>query len=160
MRLLSPCTVYRACIPVVAAVGSVFIEKKTPTRNELLGLFVIVFGVVIAVYEGSDSKASVIGIILCILGKQAPKGSCPSYLGSSFALGHFFITTTPPNVSVGLKSKCLNRDRVQWADDVFNREAYEREAGCAKTHLLHSSSDVHSTAPILLQSRSCGFPGV
>ena len=59
----------RACIPVVAAIGSVVIEKKTPTRNEFIGLFVIVSGVVIAVYEGSDSKASIMGIALCILGK-------------------------------------------------------------------------------------------
>lgn len=53
----------------MAAIGSVVIEKKTPTRNEFIGLFVIVSGVIIAVYEGSDSKASIMGIALCILGK-------------------------------------------------------------------------------------------
>ncbi len=62
-----PC---RAGIPVVAAIGSVFIESKTPTRKEFLSLFIVVFGVAIAVWEGSDSKASITGIILCVLGED------------------------------------------------------------------------------------------
>lgn len=62
---------HRASIPVVAAVGSVFIEKKTPTRREFVSLLIIVSGVGIAVWEGSASEASVVGIILCILGELA-----------------------------------------------------------------------------------------
>lgn len=61
---------YRAGIPVVAAIGSIFIEKKTPTQREFISLFIVVFGVGIAVWEGSDSKASIVGIILCFLGEN------------------------------------------------------------------------------------------
>ncbi|GAX79732.1 hypothetical protein CEUSTIGMA_g7173.t1 [Chlamydomonas eustigma] len=60
--------VIRAGIPVVAAVGSIFIESKVPTGKEFIALFIIVSGVAIAVWEGSESTGSVIGIVLCVLG--------------------------------------------------------------------------------------------
>ncbi len=55
---------------MIAAIGSIFIETKMPTRSELLSLFITVFGVAIAMWEGSDSKASATGIIVCVLGER------------------------------------------------------------------------------------------
>mmetsp|Transcript_16545 Transcript_16545/g.35792 ORF Transcript_16545/g.35792 Transcript_16545/m.35792 type:complete len:368 (+) Transcript_16545:182-1285(+) len=60
--------VIRASIPVVTAVGSIFIEGKNPSRREFASLLVLVFGVCIAVYEGSGTHASLNGIVLCLLG--------------------------------------------------------------------------------------------
>lgn len=60
--------VIRAGIPIVTAVGSIFIENKPPSRKESIALVLLFIGVGIACYEGSDTRGSVIGIILCILG--------------------------------------------------------------------------------------------
>eukprot|EP00955_Chlamydomonas_euryale_P111918 366097-Chlamydomonas_euryale.AAC.31 len=59
---------HRACIPVVCAVGSVFIEQKPPSRDEFVALTVLVTGVGIAVWEGSVSGISIWGTFLCICG--------------------------------------------------------------------------------------------
>lgn len=53
---------------MATALGSVFFENKTPTRQELISLIVLVSGVGISVYEG-NSKATTHGIMLCILGE-------------------------------------------------------------------------------------------
>jgi drug/metabolite transporter (DMT)-like permease len=78
--------VIRACIPVATALGSVFFESKTPTRQELISLVVLVSGVGISVWEG-NSKATVNGITLCILGKQGRslRGEGAGYLTPSAA---------------------------------------------------------------------------
>ena len=60
--------VIRAGIPIVTAIGSVFIENKVPTRKEFIALAFLFAGVGIACYEGSDTKGSFFGILLCILG--------------------------------------------------------------------------------------------
>lgn len=60
--------VIRASIPLVTAVGAVFIEKKVPSRQEFMSLVVLFGGVALAVYEGSDTKTTVVGIIICLLG--------------------------------------------------------------------------------------------
>lgn len=58
----------RASIPVFTAIGSVVIEKRPPSRQEFLSLIVLVGGVSIAVWEGSGTKASFYGVVLCIIG--------------------------------------------------------------------------------------------
>eukprot|EP00798_Chlamydomonas_sp_ICE-L_P000372 gene372-1760_t len=60
--------VIRASIPVAAALGSVFIENKRPSRKEFLSLLVLVSGVSIAVGEGFGNDTDSKGIILCIIG--------------------------------------------------------------------------------------------
>lgn len=60
--------VIRASIPVFTAIGSVVIEKRPPSRQEFLSLIVLVGGVSIAVWEGSGTKASFYGVVLCIIG--------------------------------------------------------------------------------------------
>eukprot|EP00199_Chlamydomonas_sp_CCMP681_P006797 CAMPEP_0119117696 /NCGR_PEP_ID=MMETSP1180-20130426/52983_1 /TAXON_ID=3052 ORGANISM="Chlamydomonas cf sp, Strain CCMP681" /NCGR_SAMPLE_ID=MMETSP1180 /ASSEMBLY_ACC=CAM_ASM_000741 /LENGTH=294 /DNA_ID=CAMNT_0007106981 /DNA_START=115 /DNA_END=996 /DNA_ORIENTATION=- len=60
--------VIRACIPVAAALGSTILESKPPTRKELIALLVLVSGVGIAVFEGSGTRATLVGCTLCILG--------------------------------------------------------------------------------------------
>mmetsp|Transcript_32881 Transcript_32881/g.83458 ORF Transcript_32881/g.83458 Transcript_32881/m.83458 type:complete len:373 (+) Transcript_32881:143-1261(+) len=60
--------VIRACIPVATAVGAVLIEAKPPTRKEAVSLVVLVMGVGISIFEGSDTKATAHGILLCVLG--------------------------------------------------------------------------------------------
>lgn len=60
--------VIRASIPIVAAVGSIFIEGKSPTLQEFSCLTVLFLGVAVAVWEGSSSTASFWGIVICILG--------------------------------------------------------------------------------------------
>ncbi|KAG2499852.1 hypothetical protein HYH03_002143 [Edaphochlamys debaryana] len=60
--------VIRASIPVFTAIGSVMIEAKPPSRQEFLSLLVLVGGVAIAVYEGSSTKSSFWGIVLCLIG--------------------------------------------------------------------------------------------
>ncbi len=50
------------------AIGSVVIEKRPPSRQEFLSLIVLVGGVGIAVWEGSGTKASFYGVVLCIIG--------------------------------------------------------------------------------------------
>ncbi|PNW85405.1 hypothetical protein CHLRE_03g184850v5 [Chlamydomonas reinhardtii] len=60
--------VIRASIPVFTAIGAVVIEKKPPNRQEFLSLLVLVGGVSIAVYEGSGTKSSFTGVVLCLIG--------------------------------------------------------------------------------------------
>ncbi|MEW5301979.1 MAG: hypothetical protein WDW38_008612 [Sanguina aurantia] len=59
--------VIRASIPVVTAVGAVFIEHKTPSRREFMSLLLLTGGVAVAVWEGSSSKHSANGIVMCLL---------------------------------------------------------------------------------------------
>jgi hypothetical protein len=61
---------FRAGIPVVAALGSIFIENKVPTGKEFIALLIVVLGVAIAVWEGSESRGSMVGIGLCALGEK------------------------------------------------------------------------------------------
>lgn len=73
--------VIRASIPVVAAIGAVFIEHKQPSPGELFGLVVLVVGVAIAVWEGSGAgTASFTGIMLC-LGGTVSNGLMMSSIG-------------------------------------------------------------------------------
>ncbi|EFJ52147.1 hypothetical protein VOLCADRAFT_116181 [Volvox carteri f. nagariensis] len=60
--------VIRASIPVFTALGAVVIENRPPSRQEFLSLLVLVAGVSMAVYEGSNTKASVTGVTLCVIG--------------------------------------------------------------------------------------------
>ncbi len=48
--------VIRACIPVFTALGSVVIERKLPSKAEWLSLLVLVCGVAIAVYDGTEVR--------------------------------------------------------------------------------------------------------
>ncbi|KXZ56728.1 hypothetical protein GPECTOR_1g656 [Gonium pectorale] len=59
--------VIRASIPVFTAIGAVVIEKRPPSRQEFIALVVLVSGVSIAVFEGSNTKASFTGVLLCIV---------------------------------------------------------------------------------------------
>ena len=63
LQLLSPAC--RSAIPVCTAILAVFIEKTTPTREELTALIVLTLGVMVAVWEGT-ATGSVTGIMLCI----------------------------------------------------------------------------------------------
>lgn len=60
--------VIRASIPLVAAVGAVFIENKKPSGREFLSLAILAGGVGLAVYDGAKVKGSFWGIVLCITG--------------------------------------------------------------------------------------------
>ncbi|PNH12388.1 putative sugar phosphate/phosphate translocator [Tetrabaena socialis] len=60
--------VIRASIPVFTSIGSVLIERRPPSRQEFLSLLVLVGGVSIAVWEGSNSKASFWGVVFCLVG--------------------------------------------------------------------------------------------
>ncbi|GIL72975.1 hypothetical protein Vretimale_4622 [Volvox reticuliferus] len=60
--------VIRASIPVFTALGAIMIENRPPSRQEFLSLLVLVGGVSIAVYEGSATKTSFTGVVLCIIG--------------------------------------------------------------------------------------------
>ena len=62
-QLLSPAC--RSAIPVCTAVLAVFIEKKTPTQEELTALIVLTLGVMVTVWEGS-ATGSITGIMLAI----------------------------------------------------------------------------------------------
>lgn len=60
--------VIRACIPVATALGATVIENKPPTKQEFISLLVLVSGVGIAIWEGGSTRATVTGIMLCVLG--------------------------------------------------------------------------------------------
>lgn len=60
--------VIRASIPIAAAVGSVFIERKNPTQYEFSSLFVLFLGIAISVWEGSMTGISIMGTVLCLAG--------------------------------------------------------------------------------------------
>ncbi len=53
---------------MATALGATIIESKPPTRQELLALLVLVTGVGIAIWDGATTRATVHGIILCVLG--------------------------------------------------------------------------------------------
>ncbi|KAL0043848.1 hypothetical protein WJX82_006835 [Trebouxia sp. C0006] len=59
--------VIRSAIPLCTATLAIFIEKKTPTRQEATGLMILTLGVMLAVWEGSVS-GSVTGLLLCCFG--------------------------------------------------------------------------------------------
>ena len=63
LQLVSPAC--RSAIPVCTAVLAVFIEKTTPTREELTALVVLTAGVMVAVWEGT-ATGSLTGIMLCM----------------------------------------------------------------------------------------------
>ena len=73
---------------MVAAIGSVFIENKRPTRQSFFSLLMIVCGVGLAVWKGSSAgEESIVGIILCLFGRHLhPKTGLLLY--TSFALSH------------------------------------------------------------------------
>jgi hypothetical protein len=73
----------RASIPIVTAVGAIFIESKSPTRQEFLSLIILASGVGVAVWEGSDSKSSFDGILLCLIGGRCQRSASAAALGSS-----------------------------------------------------------------------------
>lgn len=60
-----PC---RAAMPVVTAAVAVFVERKVPSRAEVIALLLLVSGVIISVFEGQASGSSY-GITLSITGK-------------------------------------------------------------------------------------------
>lgn len=60
--------VIRAGIPVVTACAAVFIEQRTPSRQEFIALSVLVLGVAIAVYDPSASQGTFGGVTLCLIG--------------------------------------------------------------------------------------------
>merc|ERR1719159_199140 len=62
---LSMNQVIRASIPVLVAVLAVCIEGKVPSKGEIVCLFVISLGVMLAVWE--ESRNAVLGIILTLL---------------------------------------------------------------------------------------------
>jgi len=62
---LSMNQVIRASVPVCVAVFGVCIENKIPTKAEVLCLFVVSIGVMLAVWE--ESRNAVLGIILTLL---------------------------------------------------------------------------------------------
>lgn len=53
------------------AAGAVLIEAKPPTHKEAVSLVVLVTGVGISIFEGSDTRATAHGILLCVLGRWA-----------------------------------------------------------------------------------------
>ncbi len=55
----------RSAIPVCTAVLAVFIERTTPTREELTALIVLTLGVMVTVWEGS-ATGSITGIMLAV----------------------------------------------------------------------------------------------
>lgn len=58
----------RAAMPVVTAAVAVFVERKVPSRAEVIALLLLVSGVIISVFEGQAS-GSRYGITLSITGK-------------------------------------------------------------------------------------------
>ena len=59
---------HRAAIPIFAVLGSIFIEGKNPTGTEFASLGVVFLGVAVSMWEGSDTRASLLGIGCCLLG--------------------------------------------------------------------------------------------
>lgn len=55
-------------MPVVTAAVAVFVERKVPSRAEVIALLLLVSGVIISVFEGQASGSSY-GITLSITGK-------------------------------------------------------------------------------------------
>lgn len=55
-------------MPVVTAAVAVFVERKVPSKTEATALLLLVFGVIISVFEGKASGSSY-GITLSITGK-------------------------------------------------------------------------------------------
>ena len=64
----APCDPHRAAIPIFAALGSIFIEGKNPTGTEFASLGIVFLGVAVSMWEGSDTRASLLGIGCCLLG--------------------------------------------------------------------------------------------
>ena len=58
-------------MPVVTAAVAVFVERKVPSRAEVIALLLLVSGVIISVFEGQAS-GSRYGITLSITGKPCP----------------------------------------------------------------------------------------
>ena len=60
----------RASMPVVVAAVAVFVERKVPTRTELVALLLLTAGVIVSVFEGKAS-GNTFGIAISITGAQA-----------------------------------------------------------------------------------------
>lgn len=58
--------IIRSGIPVFTALLGVLVEKKVPSRIELIGIVVLTAGVVTCLYEGSSINGSLRGILLCL----------------------------------------------------------------------------------------------
>ena len=58
--------IIRSGIPVFTAALGVVVEKKMPTRVEMVGILVLTAGVVTCLYEGSSVDGSLKGILLCL----------------------------------------------------------------------------------------------
>ncbi|KAK9807025.1 hypothetical protein WJX72_010960 [[Myrmecia] bisecta] len=65
--------VIRASLPVVTAAAAVLVERKVPTRGELLALLLLTCGVVVAIFEGQASGNG-FGIALCVAGTLCSAG--------------------------------------------------------------------------------------
>ena len=57
-------------MPVVVAAVAVFVERKVPTRTELVALLLLTAGVIVSVFEGKAS-GNTFGIAISITGAQA-----------------------------------------------------------------------------------------
>lgn len=58
--------IIRSGIPVFTALLGVVIEKKVPSRMEMMGIVVLTAGVVTSLYEGSAVDGSWHGIAICL----------------------------------------------------------------------------------------------
>ena len=61
----------RASLPVVTALVAVFVESKTPSRNEALSLLLLTGGVCITIFEG-NAMGNLSGLSLAFAGMQQP----------------------------------------------------------------------------------------
>ena len=58
-----------ACIPVASLVASSLILKKKPTRNQVVGILITLFGVLVTVFAvGISSSLSVVGYLCLVMG--------------------------------------------------------------------------------------------
>ena len=58
--------IIRSGIPVFTAGLGVVVEKKMPTRIEMVGITILTAGVVTCLYEGSSVTGSLQGILMCL----------------------------------------------------------------------------------------------
>ncbi len=60
-------------MPVVVAAVAVFVERKVPTRTELVALLLLTAGVIVSIFEGKAS-GNTLGISLSITGAHCTLG--------------------------------------------------------------------------------------
>lgn len=104
------------------AIGAVVIEKKPPNRQEFLSLLVLVGGVSIAVYEGSGTKSSFTGVVLCLIGEllvQGGQGTAGGWLdgfgrgGCRTAADNSILAHVPPTSKPGPRPQQPENTRWQ-----------------------------------------------